>query len=288
MDSGSGSVEPMEAIMNKSIARWFSGKQHQNIIGWALPMLAKAEKEGSWPKKVARPMHAAFGKTATKSLARETDDYRRAAQYNFEDKAICPVAAWNAIYFLFAFASRPEDALRGVEVLEKHHNPTPAQQILLGKARDMANDFIPVKALLKLLDSRRPKRTVIFKTLSPTVVKNLLGDLNFNMETLRHPPVECKWVPFIGRDGKEYQELVCYIKWPEGTVHSGSRYAHGSRAGNAQCHACGHAIKNPSNWVPMLIDDVNGVPHSMWVGTDCARNVFGCEVEGDARYEGRV
>ena len=28
-------------------------------------------------------------------------------------------------------------------------------------------------------------------------------------------------------------------------------------------------------------------PVSLWVGRDCAKNLFGCEVEGEAEYSGR-
>jgi hypothetical protein len=80
--------------------------------------------------------------------------------------------------------------------------------------------------------------------------------------------------------GKTVRLPVGRMLWPEGTTHRESRYAHGS----SNCHACGHQIRSPYNWVPLVAQTATG-PVSLWVGRDCARNLFQAEVTGDGRYE---
>lgn len=57
-------------------------------------------------------------------------------------------------------------------------------------------------------------------------------------------------------------------------------------ASRHQCQACGHAIKNVFNWVPLVVDSAAGVPHAMWVGKDCAQTLFGVTVKGELRLTG--
>jgi hypothetical protein len=73
------------------------------------------------------------------------------------------------------------------------------------------------------------------------------------------------------------------VDWPDGTLHNKSHFNYS--ANNQQCQACGHAIQNPFNWVPILAFNTTKVPHSLWVGRDCASKLFGCKVEGDAIYK---
>jgi hypothetical protein len=74
------------------------------------------------------------------------------------------------------------------------------------------------------------------------------------------------------------------VVWPEGTEHACSRFA--ASGSQNQCHACGHAIRNAFNWVPLVVENAEGVPHALWVGRDCAENLFGIKATGELEYAG--
>jgi len=97
-------------------------------------------------------------------------------------------------------------------------------------------------------------------------------------DTLEVPPVEWTWIE-QEVNGTTVRVPVGRIIWPEGTRHGTSRYARGA----SHCHACGHAIGNPYNWVPLVAQTASG-PASLWVGADCARNLFNVDVSGQAEY----
>ena len=114
---------------------------------------------------------------------------------------------------------------------------------------------------------------------------NLLKSLGLllNIGTIRTPPIEWRVVERRTKDGKPFLVKIGFIAWPRGTVHNASRYAGTDR--NVQCQACGHAIRNPWNWVPLLLDNDEGIPYSLWVGRDCAETLFGVRVKGDLEFE---
>jgi len=70
------------------------------------------------------------------------------------------------------------------------------------------------------------------------------------------------------------------LLWPKNTVFDRGRFTQGH-----QCQSCGHAIHNPYNWVPLLIDSQKGIPHALWVGRDCSASVFGVKVTGEVIIE---
>ena len=95
--------------------------------------------------------------------------------------------------------------------------------------------------------------------------------------------------------GQKVSVYEVVIDWPDGTLHFRSKFL---RSENHElCQACGHAIKDPFNWVPILAYGTEplehqligvpakSVPYSLWVGRDCAHKLFGCEAEGDAIYK---
>ncbi len=84
----------------------------------------------------------------------------------------------------------------------------------------------------------------------------------------------------VTKDCKKYFYRVAKIVWPEGCKHNTSRYAAGTNH-NAQCHACGHAIRNAYNWVPLVLTDKAGAKKSLWVGRDCAETLFGVKMDGE-------
>ena len=118
----------------------------------------------------------------------------------------------------------------------------------------------------------------VLKTLSPAGARLLL-EAGYKPDSARLPKFEY----FRDADGRPYMRIV----WPDGTKHCANRFAKvgRSRSGNAQCHACGHAIKSAYNWVPLTLTHESGELHSFWVGRDCAKKLFGVEMKGEAVYE---
>lgn len=166
-----------------------------------------------------------------------------------------------------------------------------AQRELLQQALAWAAHFTPVAQLLKHLDATRPKPVVVLGSLSRTVVGNVGKAMGVALDSIASPPIEWTWVTRIDPKTKqEFRVAVGKILWPEGTRHNVSKFAYGSKAGNMQCHACGHAIHDGFNWVPLMggtNDGVSGVI-SLWVGRDCARKLFAVDVTGDAEYSNRT
>lgn len=154
-----------------------------------------------------------------------------------------------------------------------------AETAAVETARGWAKDFLPVAELVKELDAARPKPAYVFKTVSPTVFANVGTQMGLQFESVRAP--EVVWVKefVLGK-----MMWVPEIKWPEGTLHNTSKFAWGSKAGNSQCEACGHAIRRNDNWVPLLLDSVGNPPTALWVGKDCAKTLFGCVIQGTAIF----
>lgn len=132
---------------------------------------------------------------------------------------------------------------------------------------------------VKALNEKRNRAVFIVdpSNVSPTVRKTLDG-LKLDSKTIRVAPIEYKEVEVALASGRKVKALRAFLVWPKGTVHNASRFH--STDNNFQCQACGHAIRNPFNWVPVLVDNAKGVPHSIWVGRDCAKNLFGIELRG--------
>jgi len=148
--------------------------------------------------------------------------------------------------------------------------------------------------LIKLLDERRPKQVVVMKTLSPTVMKNVSDHIGINLTTIQQPEMVGEWVEHTTTiNGKTKTQRVWRVRviWPEGTLFNKSRFFHSGE--NWQCQACGHAIRNPFNWIPILAYGrgtataayTKDMPFALLVGRDCAEKLFGCEVEGDMLIE---
>lgn len=138
------------------------------------------------------------------------------------------------------------------------------------------------------LDNSRPKPVITALGVSPTITATLKDmGVDGRPETVRVCPIEWHRITRIV-DGVRKTVSVGYLTWPANVQHATSRFARVKRDEGAPCEACGHSIRNGFNWVPLLIDDAQGRPRSLWVGRDCAHNVFGFKVTGELEYEGRT
>jgi hypothetical protein len=154
-------------------------------------------------------------------------------------------------------------------------SPSAVVAAALDDGENWGNDFAPVAEAVETLNATRPKPVYFLGTLSATVLGNVSKFMGMDFTTLAIPEMEWKLVDETDEEGKLVRKWVVNILWPEGTKHNTSRYARGNC-----CHACGHRIYNPYNWVPMVGESADG-PVSLWTGKDCAENLFGCKVKNN-------
>jgi hypothetical protein len=288
----------------ESVLEWYSGKSLDTIVNFVIPALVECEGLGYWKKGVARTVKAALNKqNVAKKFARALDEQiGEADRWSQGHKRLGydhPLyeGASDRLYgsygrapkHLTPDAKKKRDA-RGDFTLSSKAGPVSANATI----ERWAQAFAPVQELIELLDSRRPKPVFVMKTLSPTVAQNLSEHIGIDVSTLQTPAMHGEYVEVMFK-GQKMSVYEIVIDWPEGTLHYRSRFLHSEN--NELCQACGHAIKDPYNWVPILaygdaplahqvIDVVaKQVPYSLWVGRDCASKLFGCEVDGDAIYK---
>lgn len=281
MHTTSGLSPIVDGVRGRAL-EWFTGKSRQDAA-CALDLLAASEAAEEWLPGASRKVAAALSKT---NVARKL--------YGKYGKALEAIGGYDlpseqrgwSVATLLQFGNWK----RGLDIdFDAVQKGAKADELALvvDLARGFVSDFAPLVPLVERLDATRPAPVITSVGASPTVTKLLASlGLLLNAGTIRTPPIEWVSVERKTPAGKPYLAKVGYIHWPRGTVHNASRYAAGTQR-NIQCHACGHAIKNAFNWVPLLLDsdDVVSVPHSLWVGRDCAETLFGIKVRGEVELE---
>ncbi len=269
----------------KRLLGWFKGKSLEKAT-LGLDLLEASVSNGSWIPKASVKVRAAFGggSLAAKKLGEQvklhvsgcvpivrpkwgTPEYEISRQLESALDSLV-YALRNCSIF---YADRKDLSI--FDSLGLSGNAKAA----VDAAREWTTDWAPVIDAIRKLDATRPKPVFTSIGASPTVTKTLesLGIVS-TIETLRLCPI--KWVEAEVKDknGKSSFHWVAYLDFPVGTKHNSSRHAHGNA-----CHACGHAIRNPYNWVPLLVNDASGQIHSLFVGRDCAETLFGVKVTGE-------
>ncbi len=276
-----------------SLLRWYTGKALTVARDYVLPTLAEAETLGYWPPGASRKVTAALNKcNVAHKFAKANDrrdhrdgdagllgdvfDVRGDSYYKATVRSNPLVHA-----MMFGSTSHAPACLVLADALFTFC-VNDAERAALATARTWAADFAPVAELMARLDATRPKPVYVFATLSPTVLKNVNAAMGLNLTTVRSPEIIYVKVENLAEDGTKFWVWEPEIVWPEGTVHNTSKFAYGTDRNNT-CHACGHAIKNAFNWVPLLAD-AGTEPRSLWVGKDCARNLFGCKVTSEVEF----
>lgn len=276
----------------EEILEWYSGKARETIVNFTIPAIVESETLGYWKKGVARTVRATLNKqNVAAKLARKIEKDLGESSFGSvrlrHDHPLNEVQT-NMLYGSFGHAPRTLQALLAVPSFND------AAKLYVEDAIRWAKAFAPVAHLVQLLDERRPKPTVVMKTLSPTVAKTVSEHIGIDVSTIQTPPMHGEWVEFVYK-GQKCRVWEVVVDWPDGTLHNRSRFLHSEN--HDQCQACGHAIKNPFNWWPILaygpepldqqLVDVapKTVPYSLWVGRDCAAKLFGCEIDGDSIYK---
>lgn len=275
----------MISTPKENILKWFKGKSREKAEH-ALFLLSESQAEGQWIPKASRSVRAALGKhnVAAKigrdieSTLKELQTPKEKSGYGLGD------GYYLASAMIYGGHSRLLDIdMKALAKLAK----TDEQKEALKVATEFRDAFLEVAQLMNQLDITRPKPVFTSIGVSRTITKTLEdASLDLNTNTIRICPSKTIWVKKLVKDkktGKEYERNVpiMILLWPKDTVFNASRFTQGH-----QCQSCGHAIHNPFNWCPILIDNKAGVPHALWIGRDCAETVFGIKVTGDVEIEG--
>jgi len=141
-------------------------------------------------------------------------------------------------------------------------------------------------AAIKFLNSLRPLPVYTEIGLSPKVTKTLTEvNLKLDLSTVKVPEIDSYLRPALNKDGtpkmnhqgEAVMEVVYFIRWPKDTAHLMSRF---SSRHHTHCEACGKAIPS-GRFVPVQAKDQGMNRHvSLWVGSDCAKNIFGIKDNG--------
>jgi hypothetical protein len=267
------------------IKKWYRGKALEVIQAFAIPTLLQAAADGYWPKCASRKVKAALSKQNVAAKFAKTNRDALEALADHENSWEAAHRGWEIAHSMQFGSLRGAATVATTVIGLRPVIPAlPADEAtalsgLLDTAATWAADFAPVAALVTALDATRPKPIIVLGTLSRTVADNVGAAMGVAFDTLEVPPTEWSWVD-EEVNGTTVRVPVGRILWPEGTRHFVSRYARG----NDQCQACGHGIRNPWNWVPLVAQTATS-PASLWVGRDCAKRLFNAEVTGDGRYE---
>ena len=129
------------------------------------------------------------------------------------------------------------------------------------------------------LTGLRPAPVITEIGLSPKVTATLTEmNLDIKLPSIKMARIAYRQIPAFGKDGQpllnrfgqQIYESIPYVDWTPGTQFGRSRFSYGCK-----CEACGKSI--PSGmFVPIEADDQKSGDHiGMWIGCDCARNIFG-------------
>lgn len=283
---------PPPAIDREAVLAWFTGKAREKAAV-ALDGVLRSVEQGWWEPKVSRSARAALSKANVAQAALRGPTPRvpnRKPGICLGLDLIGPRVGGqysNAMGYTLSSAMQygsldrlddvHPDALRAACLNER-------ERIVVEHALRYFDAFAPLARAMRELDDTRPQPVFTYLGVSLTVTETIEG-LNLKPGTVRVCPV--KWTRVQVIDPKTNRKVWTWeghLDWPENTVHGASRYSV-SAANNRQCQACGHAIQRPENWAPLLIDgDKDNRPHALWVGRDCAEDLFGIKVKGDMRF----
>lgn len=128
------------------------------------------------------------------------------------------------------------------------------------------------------LDAARPVPVVTAIGLSPKVTKTFQEcDLDLDVASIQPAPIKSYKAQmrsqttgellFDKRTGEPLMETIYYVAWPKGIKLGQSRFYEG-------CQACGKHI--PSRRFVAIMGNCRKLGQiGLWVGCDCARNIFG-------------
>lgn len=250
--------------MYADFLKWFTGKSLENAQ-IALKMVEESLKEGYWIKGTSRKVHSILTKAnVAQKIAREYD-YALHDFFGVDDRSYG--------HYMYMTLMYGKDYRQFMNVTTARRSTTNEDiQRVISLYEQYIIDFSDIWAAVKQLDNTRPRPVFTTMNASPTISAELKRQGAVTVEVC---PIEWEKVedPKTGKIS-----FWAVLVWPENTIHGSSRYTQKSMD---QCHACGHAIRNPFNWVPLILTDDKGQKKSLWVGRDCSATLFGVKMEGD-------
>lgn len=255
----------------------FTGKRLAKLDA-SLAVLQESLEQGAWVPRGSVKANAGFYQGLKHVRYRQTD-YQGS-------KAAAEKDAWHLHMTLcFGYPFQGKSLARGLELLRLDLEAGP-------KLRKISDDVIVAWAALCLvkslaiadLDQARPKPVLTPIGLSPKVTKTLTEmNLEIDLPSIRPATLERRQRP--RRDAKGQVMKLCngeimmesyyVVVWSPGIRHGESRFATGGG-----CEACGKYIPS-GRFVPIEAKDKrSGSLISLWLGCDCARNIFGIKDDG--------
>ena len=265
-----------------ALLKWYTGRAKERMT-LALALYDRSDAQGYWVPQAARYCAAALRKApeAIKvgnrlKRLREVriallDDQLR-APHKRADLASLQQERTRLHGYESLYRALVHGALDVVQwpAVEGDSTAPPKEKELIAQGKVFVETALPYYQRMQALNRVRPPPAVTYLGISPTTTRTL-EEMRLRPSTLRLCPIEWVRDPTGALQGR--------LLWPEGTRHGVSRF-HTSAVGRSQCQACGHSIRNRLNWAPLLIEDTDGVPYSLWVGRDCAKSLFGIRWSG--------
>lgn len=134
------------------------------------------------------------------------------------------------------------------------------------------------------LDAARPAPKVTPIGLSPKVTATLTEmNLDLDLASVKPAKIETRYrdaflgdgSPKLNADGSRAREPYYFVVWSDGIHHGESRFGSSGR-----CEACNKHIPS-GRFVPVEAKDKSsGKLISLWLGCDCAKNIFGIQDTG--------
>jgi len=137
-----------------------------------------------------------------------------------------------------------------------------------------------------LLNSFRPIPEISHIGLSPKVTATLVEmNLDLDIQSIKMPKIVPEIIPVTDsqglhlknpKTGKPLFKTIYKIEWSKNIQHNKSRFSEDIRC----CQACGKNIPS-QRFVPVeAFDKKSSQLISMWLGQDCAKNIFGIKDAG--------
>lgn len=234
---------PAESI--EIVAAHFAGKRLEDFLA-SVDVLNEAIANGAWlPKRGRAQALKGFGKGLTGS------------------KAILQAIRSNHDLTMLILYGRPRP---------NADLSAPVEGLAPELVQAWADVCYAAHAAVRELDQARPKPVLTPVGLSPRVTATLTEiGLDIDLATIAYPKLEKREREARDKDGRLITIRYYEVVWPADTVHGASRFASSSR----HCEACGKRIPS-RRFVPMYAHDrKRGKPVSLWLGRDCARQIFG-------------
>lgn len=257
-------LSPFSASEIEEVAATFSGKQ-ADAVRAAFALINESLAQEYWVKGASRRVRASFPGKHNKICS----SFYRADLFDAETS--------ESIYRVDFFLSYGPFHMRGmtdedVQVYRDQlrafiSNEKPNVQAKLLAQIDakfsVVSTFRRLVEVVKYLDEKRPKPVYTVLGTSPTV--------NRHLDEIKTDYTVPATMPELKLEETD-EGWVSYLEWPEGIT-----FPRQSLVKTSCCQACNHAIRNGYNWVPVIVQSTDKRPMGLWVGSDCARTIFGIE-----------